>query len=141
MWFIMPLQTADAFTIICVITSSPITPTPLPPFPLQSVPRDLMISIGNLLDDPLYSDVEFVLPSRQSSSANRKIYAMKRLLSRTDYFNISMIHSCRILPLLILPSVLNTGFAEGGDNPDNQAASVSSPEITPIELDDADVSD
>ncbi|WRT65011.1 uncharacterized protein IL334_001952 [Kwoniella shivajii] len=51
------------------------------------VPKDLISSVGSMLDDPLYSDVEFVIPARRGSgSAPRRIYANKKLLNRCDYF-------------------------------------------------------
>ncbi|KAF8482399.1 hypothetical protein DFH94DRAFT_726614 [Russula ochroleuca] len=58
---------------------------------------DLLESVGQLLDDPLYSDIEFVLPSRSPCVPSpRRIYASKRLLSRADYFD----------------SMFNAGFVE-----------------------------
>ncbi|KZT42659.1 hypothetical protein SISSUDRAFT_1041276 [Sistotremastrum suecicum HHB10207 ss-3] len=85
----------DAFVIICTITSSPASPSPPSPIPRQFVPRDLVESFGALLDNPLYSDVEFVLP-RQRGSGTRSILANKRLLQRAEYFN----------------AMFNSGFAE-----------------------------
>ncbi|WVW78723.1 hypothetical protein I302_100683 [Kwoniella bestiolae CBS 10118] len=56
------------------------------------VPKELVSSVGSLLDDPLYSDVEFVIPSRRGSRATpRSIFASKKLLRRCDYFN-AMFH-------------------------------------------------
>lgn len=83
-------QSLDAFIIICTITSSPVVPAPSPSLPVQSVPRALMNSIGGLLNNPLYSDVEFILSARAAKgtrNTNRKIWAMKRILMRADYFN------------------------------------------------------
>ncbi|KAI0755290.1 hypothetical protein C8Q80DRAFT_1144109 [Daedaleopsis nitida] len=76
----------DAFMIICTITSSPVNPVPVPAIPRYPVPKDLLDSIGGLLDDPLYSDVEFILPQR-GKAESRRIYAAKTLLRRVDYFN------------------------------------------------------
>ncbi|KZT28333.1 hypothetical protein NEOLEDRAFT_1129727 [Neolentinus lepideus HHB14362 ss-1] len=82
------VRSQDAFVIICTITSSPTPPSPPPPSHLTTVPRDLMDSVGGLLNDPLYSDVEFILPRRGKDKEReaRKIYASKRLLRRADYF-------------------------------------------------------
>lgn len=49
------------------------------------VPKDLITSVGSLLDDPLYSDVEFIIPSRRGTPP-KKIYAIKKMLERWDYF-------------------------------------------------------
>lgn len=37
--------------------------------PVERVPRALVDAVGALFDDPLYSDVEFVLPSRRATKA------------------------------------------------------------------------
>nr|XP_031861911.1 uncharacterized protein CI109_002741 [Kwoniella shandongensis]KAA5528983.1 hypothetical protein CI109_002741 [Kwoniella shandongensis] len=56
------------------------------------VPKDLITSVGSMLDDPLYSDVEFMIPSKRGSgSAPRRIYANKKLLNRCEYFD-AMFH-------------------------------------------------
>ncbi|KAJ3513573.1 hypothetical protein NLJ89_g2872 [Agrocybe chaxingu] len=82
----MPVKAQDAFVIICTITSSPTTP-PVQTLPRQPVPKALLDTVGELLDDPLYSDVQFVLPQRGHSSRNAKtIWASKRLLQRAEYF-------------------------------------------------------
>ncbi|KAI0726225.1 hypothetical protein C8Q72DRAFT_847350 [Fomitopsis betulina] len=79
----------DAFTVICTITSSPSLPDPVPTIPQSLVPKVLLDSMGGLLDDPLYSDVEFVLPRRgKPFYAARRIYASRRLLKRVEYFGI-----------------------------------------------------
>ncbi|TFY81133.1 hypothetical protein EWM64_g2869 [Hericium alpestre] len=71
-----------------------------PVIPRLTVPKDLLDSVGSLLDDPLYSDVEFELPRRHGGLGNaRKIYASKKLLSRADYFD----------------TMFNSGFAETSD--------------------------
>ncbi|RPD77408.1 hypothetical protein L226DRAFT_532213 [Lentinus tigrinus ALCF2SS1-7] len=76
----------DAFMITCSITSSLVPPAPMPAIPRYLVPKDLLDSMGSLLDDPLYSDVEFVLP-RRGRAEPRRIYASKKLLRRVDYYD------------------------------------------------------
>ncbi|CAE6475932.1 hypothetical protein ACGC1H_007273 [Rhizoctonia solani] len=88
----------DAFVIVCQITSSP--SPPVSNTNVQSVPRSLMASVGSLLDDPVYSDVEFVIPPRRRGGKIKKIYASKRLLSgRAEYFE----------------TMFSSGFAEGAN--------------------------
>ncbi|TBU26008.1 hypothetical protein BD311DRAFT_763462 [Dichomitus squalens] len=106
----------DAFVIICTITSSPATPASMPAIPRYRVPQDLLDSMGSLLDDPLYSDVEFVLPQR-GKSVPRKIYAARRLLSRVAYFD----------------AMFGSGFAESASNVDLRP--------DPLPSDDASVSE
>lgn len=85
------MKANDAFVITCTISSTPGAPTPSPLIYKTLVPKDLLESVGGLLDDPLYSDIEFVLPSRNPRVPTpRRIYASKRLLSRADYFDSSM---------------------------------------------------
>lgn len=91
------VRQADAFLIHCEITASPASPSRSPEAPVQTVPKSLMLSIGDLLNNPLYSDVEFVFPPRRRNQSTRKIWAMKALLRRADYFS----------------SLLDSGFAEG----------------------------
>lgn len=84
--------------------------------PKRIVPRDLVSAVGDMFDDPcelscvgieltaVYSDIEFVIPSRPSPSGlerapPRRIYANKKLLNRCEYFD-AMFHG---------------GFGEGGD--------------------------
>lgn len=78
----------DAFVIICTITSTPASPS-LITIPKQSVPKDLMDCVGELLDDKSYSDVQFILPVGSHSRRYRTLYAAKRLLSRAEYFRSS----------------------------------------------------
>ncbi|KAH9980056.1 hypothetical protein BGW80DRAFT_1272964 [Lactifluus volemus] len=95
----------DAFVITCTISSTPGPPTASPLVHKSLVPKDLLDSVGQLLDDPLYSDVEFVLPSRSPRVRSlRRIYASKRLLSRADYFD------SRKFPLF------NAGFVEASSD-------------------------
>jgi hypothetical protein len=56
------------------------------------VPRDLLFSVGTMLDDPAYSDIEFVLPRRGRGSLQgaKTIKAAKKLLQRVEYFDTSM---------------------------------------------------
>jgi hypothetical protein len=83
----MPVRTQDAFVITCTITSSPAKPPSLQP--RQPVPKSLLDTVGSLLDDPLYSDVCFIIPGRDQSLRSRKIWASKRLLQRAEYFRTS----------------------------------------------------
>ncbi|KAI9462177.1 hypothetical protein F5148DRAFT_982826 [Russula earlei] len=95
------VKSNDAFVITCTISSTPGPPIPSPSIHKSLVPRDLLESVGQLLDDPLYSDIEFVLPSRKPREpAPRRIYASKRLLSRADYFD----------------SMFNAGFVEASSD-------------------------
>ncbi|KAG1745859.1 uncharacterized protein EDB91DRAFT_1236190 [Suillus paluster] len=76
----------DAFLVICTITSSPTTPAQPPSTITQLVPKDFLERVGSLLDDPMYSDVEFVLPYRGRAKGCRCIYANRKILQRADYF-------------------------------------------------------
>ncbi|KAF8158296.1 hypothetical protein B0H34DRAFT_708202 [Crassisporium funariophilum] len=112
----MPVKAQDAFVIICTITSSPATPPP-PSLPRQPVPKSLLDTVGALLDDPLYSDVQFVIPRRGQNIKNgRTIWASKRLLQRAEYFQ----------------SMFSSNFAEGaGDAMDQTPRSLSRDLISP----------
>ncbi|KAL4080742.1 hypothetical protein J3A83DRAFT_4084952 [Scleroderma citrinum] len=90
------VKEADALLIICTITSSPQAPVPPPHTPMQFVPKDFLERVGALLDDPLYSDVEFILPKKGGSKETRTIYANRKILERADYFQ----------------SMFSSGFAE-----------------------------
>ncbi|KAI9573542.1 hypothetical protein HD554DRAFT_2202227 [Boletus coccyginus] len=81
-----PVKESDAFLIICTITSSPQPPIQPPTTPTQLVPKSYLECVGALLDDPLYSDVEFVLPKRSRPKEKRIIYANRKILQRADYF-------------------------------------------------------
>lgn len=99
-------KSPDAFIIICTITASPTPPTPVPAAPVKSVPKDLLDAVGNLLDDPLYSDVEFILPSRPSGGSKprtRTIWAARRLLKRAEYFEASEPHAWVSVSILFKP--------------------------------------
>ncbi|CCM02467.1 uncharacterized protein FIBRA_04566 [Fibroporia radiculosa] len=77
----------DALVITCTITTSPTPPVGPPSIPLQPVPKDFLTVLGSLLDDPTYSDVEFVLPNRNRVQVNtRRIYAARKILQRVEYF-------------------------------------------------------
>ncbi|RDX50240.1 hypothetical protein OH76DRAFT_1380865 [Lentinus brumalis] len=78
------VRTQDAFTIICKISTAFVPTASVPAIPRYLIPKDLLDSMGSLLDDPMYSDVEFVLPRRGRES--RRIYASKKLLRRVDYY-------------------------------------------------------
>uniref|UniRef100_A0A8H8CH56 MATH domain-containing protein n=1 Tax=Psilocybe cubensis TaxID=181762 RepID=A0A8H8CH56_PSICU len=85
----LPVKAQDAFVIICTITSSPAAPSQT--LPRQPVPKALLDTVGSLLDDPLYSDVQFIIPNRHQSLSNaRKIWASKKLLQRSEYFETSV---------------------------------------------------
>jgi hypothetical protein len=59
--------------------------------PRQLIPKTLLDTVGSLLDDPSYSDVEFVIAKRQHDHSNvRTIYACKKMLRRADYFETSI---------------------------------------------------
>ncbi|KAF9221575.1 hypothetical protein BS17DRAFT_784982 [Gyrodon lividus] len=81
-----PVKEADALLIICTITSSLQPPIQPPNTPARLVPKYFLERVGALLDDPLYSDVEFVLPTRSRPREKRTIYANRKILERADYF-------------------------------------------------------
>ncbi|EIN12541.1 hypothetical protein PUNSTDRAFT_118336 [Punctularia strigosozonata HHB-11173 SS5] len=87
------VKSADAFVIQCNITGTPSAPLSSPP-PGKFVPPSILDAVGSLLDDPKYSDIEFVLPKR---GGTKRIYAAKRLLQRADYFR----------------AMFDSGFSEG----------------------------
>ncbi|KAF8608499.1 hypothetical protein BDV93DRAFT_200841 [Ceratobasidium sp. AG-I] len=96
----------DSFLIVCQITDSPAPPTST--VNRQSVPRGLLGSIGSLLDDPCYSDIEFVLPARRRGGKAKRIYASKKLLvGRAEYFQ----------------TMFSSGFAEAA--PDMSTSNIS----------------
>ncbi|KAI6129990.1 hypothetical protein EDD17DRAFT_1176409 [Pisolithus thermaeus] len=96
------VKDADALLIVCTITSSPQAPVPPSSVPMQLVPKDFLERVGGLLDEPLYSDVEFILPRRGRSKESRRIYANKKILERADYFR----------------SMFRSGFAEASADDD-----------------------
>ncbi|EIM86087.1 uncharacterized protein STEHIDRAFT_147607 [Stereum hirsutum FP-91666 SS1] len=80
------VKAQDAFVMVCTITTEPASPQPSS-IPRMSVPKELLDAFGSMLDDPMYSDIEFVLPRRGGGMRSpRKIYAAKKLLCRADYF-------------------------------------------------------
>nr|XP_018265738.1 uncharacterized protein I303_02110 [Kwoniella dejecticola CBS 10117]OBR87896.1 hypothetical protein I303_02110 [Kwoniella dejecticola CBS 10117] len=85
----------DSFMIICTIQAQPQPPaaggTSAAGGVKRVVPKELVSSVGSMLDDPLYSDVEFIIPSRKGASGPRRIYANKKLLRRYGYFQ-AMFH-------------------------------------------------
>ncbi|KAF9454777.1 hypothetical protein P691DRAFT_826991 [Macrolepiota fuliginosa MF-IS2] len=81
-------KTQDAFVIVCTITSSPSATSLLPPGPSLSIPKQLVDTVGSLLDDPRYSDVEFVILRRnQDPKKARRIWASRKLLQRAEHFD------------------------------------------------------
>ncbi len=75
---------------MCTITSSPYVPPPVPTVSRRSVPKSLIDTMGSLLDDPVYSDVEFIIPRQPNSLQNAKtIWASRKMLQRVDYFDAS----------------------------------------------------
>lgn len=81
----------DAFVIVCTITSSPSPTSLLPPGSNLSVPKPLVDTVGSLLDDPRYSDVEFIILGRhQDPKKARRIWASRKLLQRAEHFHDSM---------------------------------------------------
>jgi hypothetical protein len=88
------VRQTDSFVVICTITSSPVPPTNPPRFKKRLVPSAMLDVIGSLLDDPTYSDVEFVFPNKRPSKRAvgphpKKIWASKKLLMRAEYFEAS----------------------------------------------------
>lgn len=81
------------------------------------MPRGLLDTVGSLLDDPLYSDVEFVLPRRgQSKNSARKIRAARQLLRRSEYFEASesLPNCCSVQSdYYTYDAVFSLDFAEG----------------------------
>lgn len=75
-----------------------------------------------MLDDPTYSDVEFVLPSRLKRGVTKRIYANQKMLSRAEYFDTSRattstfdLHDAYLIMPVILLAVFKSGFAEAGE--------------------------
>lgn len=82
-------KTTDCFVVLCTITNVAGPPVPPPAVPRQAVPRDVIDRLGSLLDDPRFSDVEFILPTPgQPIQSAKRIYAASKLLRRVDYFDI-----------------------------------------------------
>lgn len=103
------VRQADSFVVICTITSSPTAPVTPSRIKKRLVPTAMLDVVGSLLDDPTYSDIEFVFPDKTRTTTegstgrfprrkrpSRRIWACKRLLTRADYFN----------------SMFNSGFSE-----------------------------
>ncbi|KAI0820427.1 hypothetical protein BC628DRAFT_1330305 [Trametes gibbosa] len=86
----------DAFLVICSITATATPPAPVPSILPYTVPRDILDTVGALLDDPVYSDVVFVLP-QHTRTGPHTIYAARKLLQRVEYFD----------------DMFSSGFAEG----------------------------
>jgi hypothetical protein len=88
----MQAKTQDAFVVVCTIHSSPTSPQVWIP-PRQLIPKTLLDTVGSLLDDPSYSDIEFVIAKQRDHSNVRTIYACKKMLRRADYFETSIFTS------------------------------------------------
>ena len=112
------VKAQDAFVITCNITTSPGPPTQPPSIPQMVVPKGLLDSVGSLLDDPLYSDVEFII-ARHGTNLKRakRIYASKKILSRADYFKTSRgFNRIKVLRIDTHYSVFGGGFAEASSD-------------------------
>lgn len=98
----MQAKTQDAFIVICTIHSSPTVPS-IWTTPRQRIPKTLLDTVGGLLDDPLYSDVEFVIAKRQHDrlAITRSIYACKKMLCRADYFQTSIFIPENIISIIL----------------------------------------
>lgn len=107
------VKEVDALLIVCTITSSPQVPVSPPSVPMQLVPKDFLERVGGLLDDPLYSDVEFILPRRGKTKEARRIYANKKILERADYFQ----------------SMFRSGFAEASADDDLPKSQIDTEDI------------
>ncbi|KAI6042698.1 hypothetical protein EDC04DRAFT_2966012 [Pisolithus marmoratus] len=107
------VKEADALLVVCTITSSPQAPVPPPSVPMQLVPKDYLERVGGLLDEPLYSDVEFILPKRWRSKEARRIYANRKILERADYFQ----------------SMFRSGFAEASADDDLQQSQMGTEDL------------
>lgn len=87
------VRQADSFSIVCTITSSPTVPIAPSRIRKRMAPTAMLDVVGELLDDPTYSDIEFVFPSKRGRTGRRRegkrIWANKKLLSRADYFDSS----------------------------------------------------
>ncbi|KAI0366633.1 hypothetical protein BV20DRAFT_971558 [Pilatotrama ljubarskyi] len=127
----------DAFLIICSITSSPTPPAPVPAIPRYTVSRDLLDNMGSLLDDPTYSDVEFVLPQRGRGEP-RKIYAARKILRRVEYFD-DMFNSGFVEGMSAAEDVFHTSGVSGQSQADD--ASVSDVGAYAQHFDDSDFED
>ncbi|KAF8527990.1 hypothetical protein BU17DRAFT_73654 [Hysterangium stoloniferum] len=142
------VRSQDAFLIICTITASPTPPAPIWSEPMKSVPKDLLDAVGNLLDDPVYSDVEFVLPSRNPSLSKPKIktiWAARRLLKRANYFQNSMVvhYAYEIALNHAMTSVFESGFAEATDQSNRLMLPYLTPKVqtNPRHFEDSDDED
>ncbi len=83
-------RTDDAFIIICTITSSPSIPKAWSA-PRQHIPKTLLDTVGELLDDASYADVTFVIAKRKrGNTITRTICASKKMLQRAEYFETSI---------------------------------------------------
>ncbi|CED83348.1 TRAF-like [Phaffia rhodozyma] len=104
------VKSADTFLITCSISTVPAPPKPPSTIPKRNVPQSLLLSVGRMLNDPIYSDVEFILPSRDRYSGLKEkrkvIYANRTLLNRSDYFE----------------TMLSSGFMEGFNQEEEESS-------------------
>ncbi|KAH6912805.1 hypothetical protein BKA70DRAFT_1397844 [Coprinopsis sp. MPI-PUGE-AT-0042] len=83
-----PIRAQDALLIVCTVVSEPRPLVPPPTHPYLPAPKPLLDMMGSLLDDPTYSDIEFVFPRGRGLPDAKRLYASKKILSRTEYFQI-----------------------------------------------------
>ncbi|KAG8822097.1 hypothetical protein FRC19_006709 [Serendipita sp. 401] len=131
------VRQSDSFVVICTITSSPSIPVNPPRIKKRAVPMAMLDVVGSLLDDPTYSDIEFVFPNKttpgKTKGEPKKIWANKKLLTRADYFH----------------AMFNSGFSENASLTFSSGRGVSSSiesdrDTLPSEdhlLDDSDLED
>ncbi|KAL1950799.1 hypothetical protein VTO73DRAFT_5923 [Trametes versicolor] len=124
----------DAFLVICAITVSAAPPAPIPTIPPYTVPMNLLDTMGSLMDDPIYSDVEFIIPQR-GRGESRKIYAARRMLQRIEHFN-DMFSSG-----FAEAAPVDSGDADALDDSQQDDASVSSVTAYARHFDDSDFED
>jgi hypothetical protein len=122
---------------------------------MKTVPRGLVDAVGAMLDDPVYSDVVFVLPVKDRRTRGlgrarprRIIFAAKKILQRVEYFDTSECygHSMSYLGGLQADkigrckSVFSSGFAEAALSPVPSALNILSDSIS-ISMVDDDLAD
>ncbi|GAA5978850.1 hypothetical protein JCM11641_003586 [Rhodosporidiobolus odoratus] len=95
-------RNADAFLVVCTITSSPSLPS-VPSSPQVLIPKNLVHAYASLFDDPAYADVLFrIRPEngrrdRKGNVKEKRLYAARKILAgRSEYFD----------------TMFNSGFSE-----------------------------